>query len=267
MSTESTHPLDPPYRRPTYHDGMLLEADDFLHEQEYHRKRLANALLRLHGAGTVAGLRVLWKKGSNEVAVAPGVAVDVRGRVLELEKELCLRVGPWLEFVMTGTAPAVLVGAGGRAVVADVYASFVAKEEGLRPAFPEAAADALDAVVPFRLVDAVKITMHAVPAPLDDAGPDFSAASAAPTRAQLVEAVLDSFSASPSAEAAARIGEGLDRGKLDDALFLSRVRIPVLADGKSLDPARDVTVNNDHRPLAPSAAFLFSRLTLNQLAP
>ena len=75
MSTESTHPLDPPYRRPTYHDGMLLEADDFLHEQEYHRKRLANALLRLHGAGTVAGLRVHWKKGSNEVAVAP----DLRG--------------------------------------------------------------------------------------------------------------------------------------------------------------------------------------------
>jgi hypothetical protein len=266
MSTEHPHPLDPPYRRPSYHDGMLLEAEDFLHEQEYHRKRLANALLRLHGFGTVAGLKVDWDKAKDEVFVMPGVAIDARGRVLELDRRLCLEVEKWFAHATKNAPlPQPHGGAANEAIMADVYLRFVAREEGLRPAFPEAAADALDAVVPFRLVDGVKVTMHAVPAPGSADGPDFSHATAVPdSRAALVKAVLEGYTTSPVGDARARILEGMPAAELAEAVFLARVSIPVAAD-LARDKARDVTAKNDARPLIPSVAFAFARSTLGQL--
>jgi hypothetical protein len=43
--------------RPFYATGVLLDAEDFLDEQTYHRGRLARALAYLHGTGTIAGSR------------------------------------------------------------------------------------------------------------------------------------------------------------------------------------------------------------------
>lgn len=42
-----------------YATGVLLNAEDFLAEQNYHRGRLARALSYLHGYGTASGLRVV----------------------------------------------------------------------------------------------------------------------------------------------------------------------------------------------------------------
>ena len=45
--------------RVNYATGVLLNAEDFVAEQNYHRGRLARALGYLHGYGTVAGLRIV----------------------------------------------------------------------------------------------------------------------------------------------------------------------------------------------------------------
>lgn len=266
MSNEPIHPLDPPYLRPTYSDGMLLEADDFLNEQEYHRKRLANALLRLYGFGTVAGLRVDWQQDSNEIFVTPGVAVDPRGQVLELGKKQCLNVGKWCAFAVDGNASIQPLGTPDQSVMADVYLRFVARESGLRPAFPEAAADALDAVVPFRVTDDVKITLHAVPAPVNASGPDFTGTGQVPTtRQELVEQVMASHIGEVWKDVRAKIGEGMNPDDFANAVFLARVSIPVSGLPLKFDATRDVTVTNDKRPLLPSAAFVFARSNLNPI--
>jgi len=51
--------------RVNYATGVMLNADDFIAEQGYHRGRLARALGYLHGYGTVAGLRVLHEPASS----------------------------------------------------------------------------------------------------------------------------------------------------------------------------------------------------------
>jgi len=47
--------------RVNYATGVLLNAEDFVAEQNYHRGRLARALGYLHGYGTVSGLRVEYE--------------------------------------------------------------------------------------------------------------------------------------------------------------------------------------------------------------
>jgi hypothetical protein len=268
MSTDPIHPLDPPYRRPTYFDGMLLEAEDFINEQEYHRKRLANALLRLYGFGTVAGLRVGWQQDTKELFVTPGVAVDPRGQVLELAKKHCLNAEKWCGFAVAGNPHIGTLGTPDRFVMADVYVRYCARQSGLRPAFPDAAADALDAVVPFRMTDDVKITLHAVPSPNNTSGPDFTSTGVVPTtRQELVEQVMASHIGEVWKDVRAKIGEGMNPDEFANAVFLARVRIPVTGSPLKFDATRDVTVTNDNRPLLPSAAFVFARSNLNPIQP
>ena len=100
--TSPTEILDPLAQKPEppdrlfYATGILLDAEDFKAEQLYHRGRLSRALAYLHGGGTVAGLRVEWVKPlepgedakfprgrAEEIVVAPGIAVDRLGRVIE----------------------------------------------------------------------------------------------------------------------------------------------------------------------------------------
>lgn len=79
--------------------GALLDREDFLAEQLYHRGRLARALLALHGTGTVAGLRVSVKDagGDELVEVSEGVAIDRLGRLVEVPRSACVRLGRWME--------------------------------------------------------------------------------------------------------------------------------------------------------------------------
>ena len=64
MSTATTFSTADPLtrqplgERPVYATGMLLDAQDFLDEQTYHRSQLARALGAVAGSGTLAGLRV-----------------------------------------------------------------------------------------------------------------------------------------------------------------------------------------------------------------
>ena len=78
--------------------GALLDREDFLAEQLYHRGRLARALLAVHGAGTVSGLRVsLHDAGDDEtVRVEEGVAIDRLGRLVEVPRCASIRLGRWM---------------------------------------------------------------------------------------------------------------------------------------------------------------------------
>lgn len=83
-----------------YATGAMLDRDDFLAEQLYHRGRLARTLASLHGSGTVAGLRARVEPlGDDEelVRVLPGLAVDRLGRLVEVPRSACLRIGRWME--------------------------------------------------------------------------------------------------------------------------------------------------------------------------
>jgi hypothetical protein len=97
-----TDPLEDRDLRPDrlhYATGALLDREDFLAEQLYHRGRMARALASLHGSGTVAGLRVRVEPlGEDEelLRVLPGLAVDRMGRMVEVPRSACLRLGRWL---------------------------------------------------------------------------------------------------------------------------------------------------------------------------
>ena len=273
--------------RPSYATGMLLDADDFAAEQTYHRGRLARALAHLAGGGTLAGLRVTWTAavaaGSDahpeEIRVEPGVAVDRLGRLIELPRPACIRLGRWFDAqAATGDAvrlasydtlarfasPRSLADDGAlpaRALVADVFVRFVACEQGFTPSFASGPYDALDAVATSRLRDAFELllvprpglgnTRDGLPAP----GPDLAAvADPAERRARLQDAVLDAYpatgrSGSPDElEPLAEHPDGVDRS----AVFLARVFVPV---GSADPPARDgatARVDNWRRRFLPS---------------
>jgi hypothetical protein len=77
------------------HYGMLLGVADFMAEQAYHRgkQRLHNAWG--HGWGVYWGLGVAADLASGEIGVAPGLALDGRGRELHIDQPQCLHVGRW----------------------------------------------------------------------------------------------------------------------------------------------------------------------------
>ncbi len=193
FSTADPLTRQPLGERPVYATGMLLDAQDFLDEQTYHRSQLARALGAVAGSGTLAGLLVQHRPavdtgpdaGPEEIQVNAGLAVDRLGRLIELPRPACLRLQPWWdaeaarsslqqadyvspERFMSARARAAAT-LPERAVVADVFLRFVACPRGLTPAFASGPFDALNAVSVSRLRDAYEL--HLVPRQnLSDAG-------------------------------------------------------------------------------------------------
>jgi hypothetical protein len=187
MSTATTFSTADPLtrqplgERPVYATGMLLDAQDFLDEQTYHRGQLARALGAVAGSGTLAGLRVQHRPGTDtgpeEIQVNAGLALDRLGRLIELPRPACLRLQRWWDAETARSAllqadyatPERFVSARAqtegampaRAVVADVFLRFVACPRGLTPAFASGPFDALNAVSVSRLRDAFEL--HLVP--------------------------------------------------------------------------------------------------------
>jgi hypothetical protein len=78
-------------RRPAYRNGQLLLENDFIEEQQYHtHARYAHAR-NLHGFGIVQGLEIS-PAGGRAVSVSPGVAIDRRGREIELRQTETLQL-------------------------------------------------------------------------------------------------------------------------------------------------------------------------------
>src|SRR6266702_1709107 len=192
MNTVARTPeVDPLYaqplsERPAYATGMLLDAQDFADEQTYHRVQLARAMAFLAGGGTLAGLRVTHRVATTgadavpeEIRVAPGLAVDRLGRLIELPRPACLRLPRWydaqraldggdtlkrsayadLNRFLSARAIAEAAGVPDRAVVADVFLRFVACPRGLTPSFAAGPFDALNAVSTSRVRDAYELLL------------------------------------------------------------------------------------------------------------
>jgi hypothetical protein len=272
--------------RTAYATGMLLDAQDFVDEQTYHRGRLARALALLGGGGTVAGLEVKYRAAAaqrpEEIEVAPGVAIDALGRLVEIQRPACLRLAVWFEgeralddgdtlrraalgglerFASPRARAAGALPA--RALVADVYVRFVACERGLTPSFAAGPFDALDAVTASRVRDAYEL--HLVPRTdgLDDgfsglppAGPDLaSIADVDERRAALQDALLAAY---PKRNTSGALDPPPGHpAELDTtAVFLARVFIPVDAANPPVRTASAPIVDNYSRRFTPSGPLL-----------
>jgi hypothetical protein len=269
----------PRAERPAYSTGILLDAQDFSDEQTYHRGRLARALAGAAGGGTLAGLRVGHRPAAGdapeEIEVAPGLAVDPLGRLVELPRPACLRLQPWFDRAVALEAGVVqravyddlgrFASARGpgaalpaRALVADVFLRFTACRVGLTPSFAAGPYDALNAVATARLQDAYALRLVARTALDDDFDGLPAPAPARPVDADarrdaLQDAVLDAWpvgAVPPAAPPAA----------LDDLdpteLFLGRLFLPVDAGAPPARTAGAPVVDNHGRRFLPTLALL-----------
>ncbi|MFZ4702222.1 MAG: hypothetical protein ACOYMG_19445 [Candidatus Methylumidiphilus sp.] len=268
--------------RPFYATGMLLDAQDFVDEQTYHRSRLARALAFGLGSGTLAGLRVSHQPGDakspEEIIVAPGVAVDRLGRMIEIPRPACLRLGRWFDGkIAAGGGDALRLarydnlarflsarsqaGNAGEipalAVVADVFVRFIACEKGLTPSFAAGPFDALDAVSTSRLRDAYelllieRIDLKDTHKGLPDAKPDLAAiADPAARLAALQDAVLDAWPTA-SKDGLSLLPEHPPSIEDPTAVFIGRVLIPVTADNPPQRDGAAVWVDNWPRRFLP----------------
>jgi hypothetical protein len=109
-----------------------------------------------------------------KVAVAPGMALDSVGRIVEVPRPACTRLGRWLraqpatlrEKGFRTRAQAIAAGIVGNdapgwagCFVVDVFLSFHACERGLTPSFASGPYEALDAVSPSRLRDGYELAL------------------------------------------------------------------------------------------------------------
>lgn len=152
----------PAPERVNYATGVLLAAEDFRDEQSYHRARLATALRALVGHGTLAGLRVEAPAADDperELRVAPGVAVDRYGRLVELTEPWCIRLARWFSVQDDQTLKAANQGGATPVMFVDVFLAAEACARGKTPAFATGPFDALDAVVPARIAETAALEL------------------------------------------------------------------------------------------------------------
>ncbi len=145
-------------------DGALLTEKHFQTEQLYHRGQISRLALHLHGAGTVAGLDVTFDPATGddvEIKVAPGMALDRLGRIVELHQESCLQIALWLAQQAKAPSSEAQILAGVRAaggglpdhLIGDVYLGFQACARSPEPAFASPNADTIDGVSASRVLD------------------------------------------------------------------------------------------------------------------
>ena len=268
--------------RPHYATGVLLDAEDFLDEQTYHRSRLARSLAYLHGSGTVCGLTVSAPQpvGSDvEISVAPGLALDRFGRLIEVPRPWCIRINRWYS-ALADAANAI-----GRAslrnalrvdhVIVDVFVEFELCDRGKTPSFAEGAIDATDATAPNRIRDAFRFLL--APRDVDPGdprtlpGPRFPAFTGGATPEQriteLKQHILAGWNgalARPGERARPQPGEPQLAWEREQpltlspaAIFLARLRIPAVAGTGDAAPTPDFTAMNATHVDNLSRAFVF----------
>lgn len=267
--------------RPYYATGILLDARDFTEEQFYHRGRLARALAYLHGSGTAAGLRVRWEEplepgadpdfpdGREErVLVEPGLAIDRLGRMIELPRAACIRLGRWYQAQSPDALIQGLHGEPHNGVVVDVFIRFAVCEHEKTPAFVAGPVDALDAVVPSRVRDWYQLDLvirgEAEPPLPTDPWPDLASMPEDEVRRDAVrDAIFDAWREGTEwwdQNGPVPLGEHAV-GQDPVALFLARLVLPATAaESVEARPVRTqgapVTVDNQRRRFVYTANLL-----------
>jgi hypothetical protein len=269
-------PFPAPPRRPSYHNGMLLDAEDFRDEQGYHRGQLARLARWLHGTGTVCGLEVKRFEAGEEshaeetIEVRPGLAIDRLGRLVEVRRSWCLRVQRWFDHA-TAAQPDLAPRRepdDSRHLIADVFLRFLEAPQGLRPAFPEAAVDATDAIVASRIQDAFELNLvpRMAEANVEPKLPDKPFDPPPADRAAFLQKLFAAYEPP--------VGDPADLAPLPEhpagfdatAVFLARVKIRLLdhpATAVTRHASRAVVVDNLPRRIAPTATVLFALTNLD----
>ncbi len=263
--------------RVAYNNGILLDASDFQQEQSYNRGQLSRALARIHGFGTVAGLKVErfaagtlrpednLPRPEEELVVHPGIATDRCGRLIEVKAKQCLRLNRWLQYQIAQPAAALnphRTATDERYYVGDLYLRFVECPQGLRPGFPEPAADATDALVASRTLEGFELML----APRD-CDPETSLpatpVSRFPTTPATKRAALDALYAAYDQTTPAIDQEYPLDFKDKTSVWLARVRIRLLdAPDTTLDrhASTDVVIDDLARPIIPPSDLVLRLL-------
>lgn len=260
-----------------YATGVLLGAEDFRAEQDYHRSRLARALAYAMGQGTLAGLEVIHEPEqpadetnparSERLLVEPGLAIDRLGRLIEVVTPRCLKLADWY----AAQSPQLLRQAwhdtgnlwtdSPSGVAADLFIRFVVCERGKTPAFASSAFDSFDSVTAARLRDGFEIELilrQETDPPVPQAQwPDFGGDAV-----NLRQAIFDAWregSAYSSLQGLDPLPEHVP-GQDTSALFLARVLLPADQAPAGQRPARRSTeavmVRNELRPFVVTANAL-----------
>jgi hypothetical protein len=255
----------------------MLGVEDFQAEQDYHRGRLARALLQLAGTGTVAGLLV--QTGANtdssklEIKVTAGVAIDRVGRIIEVPRMVCIVLDNWLTQYVTswqaqqagqspGTPPIADPNSAihdaknpvvdkthdTKNLMVDVFATFAGCTRGVTPCFAsQDDYDATDAFSANRLLDsfAMQLVLRTDSAPKTPLDPwkDLGADPQPPLES-LQQAIL--------------AGTPGPQGKLEEyppgfdqtAVFLARILIPATEGTGGAGPTvalQSLTIDNTSR--------------------
>ncbi|MHB9006435.1 MAG: hypothetical protein ACYDC1_05845 [Limisphaerales bacterium] len=261
-----------PHQRVSYRNGILLDASDFQQEQHYHRSRLALALSRVHGFGTLAGLRVGHAvagspredgstRAEEELIVHPGIALDRAGHLVEIVAPQCLRLDRWLRHQLAqpdAVLKPYLDSAGQRYFVGDLFLSYQEYAQGLRPGFPEPAADATDSLVPSRANDAFELRL----VPRDCTPEDTLPATPArrfpvpvTDRPSLLAAVYAAYEPSAASRRQEYPADFADQ----TAVFLARVRLRLASTPPpplTRDASLEVVIDDLDRPLVTATDLL-----------
>jgi hypothetical protein len=98
-STEHA-PLNPT-KRVNYNFGMVLGVDDFRQEQVHFEWKHQISNLLLHGYGTVCGLQVSAEAVTDppdvQIRVSSGYGISREGKWMWVDRDLCGRLGEWLQ--------------------------------------------------------------------------------------------------------------------------------------------------------------------------
>lgn len=240
-----------------YEAGVLLDAEDMRAEQSYHRGRLTRVLNYLHGAGTAAGLRVTYESTNDEVRVSPGIAVDRVGRLIEIPRPACVRIGRWLQHQAEMlTNPDAFEGesailqaltADQSEVVVDAFVRFAVCPRGRTPAFATGPFDSIDATVPHRLRDSYELFIALrggdnAPLPANPWPQRQVGESLAEWETRLREAILDGWRHGTEDWQDGQPLPDASTVGVDDStsVFLARLRIPVVVPTDTGIPERQV---------------------------
>ncbi|MFH7319193.1 hypothetical protein ACHHRT_01135 [Desulfurivibrio sp. D14AmB] len=277
MASKDTLPLLEGPDRVHYATGVLLGAEDFQAEQDYHRGRLARALAYAMGYGTLAGLAVEHQPAQpaagddparpERLVVQPGLAIDRLGRLLEVNRPRCLDLDQWYraqspQLLRQAWHDADSLWSGAPAgVAADLFVRFEVCGRGKTPAFAGTAFDSFDSVTAARLRDGFAVELllrqESNPGLPQPQWPDF-AESPASLRDAIYNAWREGTAHSLLAELAP-LAEHLP-GQDASSVFLARLLLPADQGPIGQRPLRRLTetvpVRNDWRPFVVTANAL-----------
>jgi len=245
-----------PPARVYYSTGRMLGVEDFQADQDYHRGRLARALLQLAGTGTVSGLLVQSDGNADptklEIQVTAGLAIDRAGRIIEVPRTVCIILQNWLTQYVTawqaqqaGNAPGATSIADpntaihdGAHLTIDVFASFAACTQGVTPCFAsQDDYDATDAFSPNRLLDsfAMQLVLRTDATPKTPLDPWLTLGANQPTPASLQQSIL-SGALGPTGTPA-EYPPNFD----PTAVFLARILVPATPGAAGNPPTWNLT--------------------------